>query len=412
MNTSDLAARLQHDQKIRGLEARDSVFVLHTYSNVQDFEGLSSTPGPSRKFLPLPAARVVTAVDRAADFALVARCARGYSFVVRTLVYSTKPHDKKYFSAENERHHHELVFLEAHLSEATAPLARGADAVCAFVNDELDARVLSELKECGVRLVVLRCAGFNHVDLDAAQKLGITIARVPAYSPYAVAEHAVALLLSLNRKIHRAHARVREANFSLHGFVGFDLHGRTVGVVGTGKIGQVFARIMTGFGCRVLATDKIPSQSCREMGVEYVELDELLQRSDVVSLHCPLNKETEHLIDARALSVMKDGAILINTGRGGLVDSKALIDALKSRHLGGVGLDVYEEEEELFFEDLSSDIVQDDVFMRLLTFPNVLITAHQGFFTEEALVNIAATTLGNLTAFETGRGKLYTVPES
>lgn len=328
---------------------------------------------------------------------------------MKVALFSSKPYDERFFQAENAKHGHEIRYLEAHLSSETAPLAAGSEAVCAFVNDRLDAEVLGILAASGVRLLALRSAGFNHVDLKAAERLGIAVARVPAYSPHAVAEHAVALLLSLNRKIHRAHARVREANFSLHGLVGFDLHGRTVGVVGTGKIGEVFARIMSGFGCHVLAVDKSENATCRAFGVEYVSLEALFRRSDVISLHCPLNQETEHIIDTRALGLMKKGVYLINTGRGGLVDTKALIVALKSQHVGGVCLDVYEEEENLFFEDLSSQIIQDDVFMRLLTFPNVLITAHQGFFTEEALSNIAATTLGNITAFATEKGELHLV---
>lgn len=330
---------------------------------------------------------------------------------MKVALFSSKPYDEEFFRRENVKHGHELRYLEAHLSKETAALASGDEAVCAFVNDHLDAEVLGILADSGVRLLALRSAGFNHVDRKAAERLGITVTRVPAYSPHAVAEHAVALLLSLNRKIHRAHARVREANFSLQGLIGFDLHGRTVGVIGTGKIGAIFARIMTGFGCHVLGVDKTESAACRAFGVEYVSLEELFRRSDVISLHCPLSQETEHLIDARALGVMKKGVYLINTGRGGLVDTKALIVALKSQHVGGVCLDVYEEEEELFFEDLSSQVIQDDVFMRLLTFPNVLITAHQGFFTEEALANIAATTLGNITAFESGSGALHLVPQ-
>lgn len=329
---------------------------------------------------------------------------------MKLALYSTKPYDEAFFRRANEGHEHDLSFFETHLNEATAPLAQGSGAVCAFVNDDLSASTLKKLAEVGVQLLVLRSAGFNHVDLVEAGRLGLRVARVPAYSPHAVAEHTVALLLSLNRKIHRAYARVREANFSLHGLIGFDLNQRTIGVVGTGAIGAVFAKIMVGFGCRVLAYDPEPNDACEEFGVEYVELPELFHRADVVSLHCPLNQKTQHLIDERALSSMNPGTILINTGRGGLVDTKALIVALKSRHIGGVGLDVYEEEEELFFEDLSTDIIQDDVFMRLLTFPNVLITAHQGFLTEEALHNIAETTLTNVTSFEKGRGPFHEVP--
>lgn len=329
---------------------------------------------------------------------------------MKVSLYSSKPYDETFFRAANEAHDHELRFLEAHLNQTTALLAEGSDVVCAFVNDDLSAPVLEKLSQVGVKLLVLRSAGFNHVDLAEAARLGLRVARVPAYSPHAVAEHAVALLSSLNRKIHRAYARVREANFSLQGLIGFDLNQRTIGVVGTGSIGAVFAKIMLGFGCRVVAYDPSPSDPCRQLGIEYIPLEQLLGIADVISLHCPLTPQTQHLVDARALAMMKPGALLINTGRGALVDTKALIVALKSRHVGGVGLDVYEEEEGLFFEDLSTDIIQDDVFMRLLTFPNVLITAHQGFFTEEALRNIAETTLTNVTSFESGRGTFHEVP--
>lgn len=327
---------------------------------------------------------------------------------MRVTVFSAKPYDRAFLEAANSGAH-DLSFVEVHLTEATAKLADGSRAVCAFVNDELHGEVLKQLTGAGVELVALRCAGFNHVDLAEAHRLGMTVARVPAYSPHAVAEHAVALLLSLNRKIHRAYARVREANFALTGLVGFDLHGKTVGVIGTGKIGHNFCRIVAGFGCSVVAVDQLEDPDLMELGVRYVELDQLLAESDVISLHCPLTKQTAHLIDDRALRLTKPGVVLINTGRGGLVDTKALIESLKTGHLGGVGLDVYEEEEDLFFEDLSAAIIQDDVFMRLLTFPNVLITAHQGFFTKEALQNIAETTVANLTAFESGTGQLHQV---
>lgn len=328
--------------------------------------------------------------------------------------YSTKSYDRGSFrdikASRAEFANHHFHFLEIPLDQATAELARGSEAVCVFVHDHLDRKVLEILKENGTRIVALRCAGFNNVDLDAAQQLEITIARVPAYSPHAVAEHAVALILGLNRHLHRAHARVREGNFSLRGLMGFDLNGKTVGVVGTGKIGAVFTRIMHGFGCRLLGHDPFPSAECEALGMRYVDLPELLQESKIVSLHCPLTKDTQHLIDHDALEKMQDGAMLINTGRGALVHTQAVIDALKSRKLGALGLDVYEEEDELFFQDLSEEIIQDDLFMRLLTFPNVMVTAHQGFFTAEALHNIAETTLRNLTAFETGEGELHQVP--
>lgn len=319
---------------------------------------------------------------------------------MRVAVYSAKPYDVRFLTAANTGH--ELVFLEPRLSVETALLAADADAVCAFVNDDLGEAVLGELGRLGVRHIALRSAGFNHVDLQAAQRLGITVTRVPGYSPYAVAEHAVALLMALVRKTHRAYNRVREGNFSLNGLLGFDLHGKTVGVVGTGQIGTVFARIMTGFGCRVVAFDPYPSDACRELGVEYVELEQLLSVSDIISLHLPVTPQTQHLIDAPKIALMRDGVTVINTSRGSLIDTPAVIEALKSGKIGLLGLDVYEEEGDLFFEDLSNSVLSDDVFSRLLTFPNVIITGHQAFFTAEALENIATTTIGNLTAAERG----------
>lgn len=287
---------------------------------------------------------------------------------MRILFFSSHRYDEDSFRAAQARSGHgfELVFQRAHLDVHTAPLAAGFEVVCPFVNDCLDADVLAVLAAGGTRLIALRSAGFNHVDLAAAQRLGLTVARVPAYSPHAVAEHAVGMILALNRRLHRACNRTREGDFSLDGLLGFDLAGKTVGVVGTGQIGQVFARIMAGFGCRLLAFDPFPQAA---LGVTYVPLPALLAQSDIVSLHCPLNADTHHLIDARALASMKMGAMLINTSRGGLIDSPALIDALKSGQLGHLGLDVYEEEADLFFEDRSADVLQDDVLARLLTFP-------------------------------------------
>lgn len=321
---------------------------------------------------------------------------------MRVAVYNAKSYDQQFLSAANVGHGHDLVFLEPRLSVETAPLAAGANAVCAFVNDDLGDAVLAELAGLGVQHIALRSAGYNHVDLRAADRLGITVTRVPGYSPHAVAEHAVALLMTLVRKTHRAYNRVREGNFSLVGLTGFDLHGKTVGVVGTGQIGTVFARIMSGFGCRVLAFDPYPNDECRELGVQYVELDQLLGESHVVSLHLPLTPQSRHFIDADRIAQMRDGVTLINTSRGPLVDTVAVIDALKSGKIGLVGLDVYEEEADLFFDDLSDRVLRDDVFTRLLTFPNVVITGHQAFFTVEALQSIAATTIGNLTAAEGG----------
>lgn len=318
-------------------------------------------------------------------------------------VFSTKPYDRRFLDEAN-RGVHRLIYLESRLTIQTSASAMGAGGVCAFVNDELDADVLNKLFASGVRLVALRCAGFNNVDLQAATRLGMVIARVPEYSPHAVAEHAVALILALNRKIHRAYARVREGNFALDGLMGFDLHERTVGIVGTGKIGTVMARIMRGFGCRIMALDPYPNDTCRQLGVEYVELSELLAQSDVVTLHCPLTPATFHLINADSLAQARPGAMFINTSRGAVIDTRAMIAALKSGKIGALGLDVYEEEADLFFENLSNVVIQDDVFARLLTFPNVLITGHQGFFTSDALSAIAEVTMRNIDEFaRTGR---------
>lgn len=321
---------------------------------------------------------------------------------MKVVVYSARGFDRRFLGEANARHGHELVFVEAPLTTVTAPLAAGAPAVCAFVNDRLDAPILRLLAASGTRVVVLRSAGFNHVDLAAADSLGLVVLRVPAYSPHAIAEHTVALILTLDRKIHRAHARVREQNFALDGLLGFDLHGRTVGIVGTGKIGEIVARIMTGFGCRILAADLAPSPECQRLGVTYVPVEELFARSDIVTLHCPLTPATRHLVDARAIERMKPGVMLVNTSRGAVVDTAAVIEGLKSGRIGHLALDVYEEEADIFFRDLSDEVLQDDVFARLLTFPNVLVTAHQAFFTQEALSSIAETTLGNVTDFARG----------
>jgi D-lactate dehydrogenase len=328
---------------------------------------------------------------------------------VRIAVFSTKNYDRQALDEANARHHHELEYFDARLTASTVSLAGGFDAVCPFVNDDVSAEVIATLRAGGVRLLTLRSAGFNHVDLRAAAEHEVVVARVPAYSPHAVAEHAAGLILTLNRHFHRAFARVREGNFSLEGLVGFDLYGKTVGVVGTGKIGAVFCRIMQGFGCHVLAHDPQPNQEVRDLGVRFVELDELFGSSDIIALHLPLTPETYHLVDSHAVERMKKGAMLINTSRGGLVDTRAVIHGLKTGRIGALGLDVYEEEADLFFEDLSGKVIQDDVFARLLTFPNVLITGHQGFFTREALANIAETTLANATGFETGRGTVHEV---
>jgi D-lactate dehydrogenase len=319
---------------------------------------------------------------------------------MRMILFSSRQYDSDTFAEANAAHHYELHFQESHLDAETAVLADGFEVVCPFVNDTVDAAALERLHQGGTRLIALRSAGFNHVDLAVAQRLGIPVLRVPAYSPYAVAEHAVGLILALNRRLPRAAARTREGDFSLHGLLGFDLHGKTVGVIGTGTIGRVFGRIMAGFGMQVLAYDPgTPAQDLLALGARYVPLETLLGESDVVSLHCPLVPDTYHLIDEAALTKMKRGAMLINTGRGGLVESNALIGALKTGQLGNLGLDVYEEEGGLFFEDHSHLPLQDDVLARLLMFPNVIVTAHQAFFTREAMNEIAQTTLGNVAAW-------------
>jgi D-lactate dehydrogenase len=323
---------------------------------------------------------------------------------MRVAVFGARSYDRRHLSAANERHGHELVFLDAGLDLATASLARGAGAVCAFVNDRLDAEVLGALKEHGVGLVALRSAGYNNVDLQAAEALGLPVVRVPAYSPHAVAEFTIGLLLALDRKIHRAWARTREDNFALDGLVGRNLYGRVAGVVGTGRIGALVAKTLRcGFGCEVLAADPYPDPEVQAMGVRYVAREELLATSDIVTLHCPLTPETRHLINAEMLERAKPGLVIVNTSRGALIDTPALIAALKSRKLSGVALDVYEQEGDLFFRDLSGEIIQDDVFKRLLTFPNVLVTGHQAFLTEEALDAIAETTLANISAAQEGR---------
>lgn len=315
--------------------------------------------------------------------------------------FDTHSFEREQFDSLNHSFGHDITYLEPRLTDATAKLAQGHDVVCSFANDRVDEAALKTLHACGVKLVALRSAGFNHVDLKAAQALGIPVVRVPAYSPYSVAEHAMALILSLNRKVHKAYYRVREGNFSLNGLVGFDLHSKTVGIIGTGRIGAAFARICHGFGSRVLAYDILPDRVLSsELGLKYVPLEELYRESDIISLHCPLNAETRHIIDDKSLRAMKPGVMLINTGRGALIETKALIDALKKEHIGAAGLDVYEEEEGVFFQDLSSKVLQDDQLARLLTFSNVLVTSHQGFLTIDALRNIADTTLQNISDFQ------------
>lgn len=323
--------------------------------------------------------------------------------MLQTTVFDTKPYDREALESASAAGGIDWRFLEARLSAETAAAAQGARAVCIFVNDHADRPCLEILASLGVKHLALRCAGFNDVDLAAAKALGFTVTRVPAYSPYAVAEHAVGLLLALNRKIPRAVNRVRDLNFSLAGLVGFDLHGKTAGIFGTGKIGRITAQILRGFGMRVLASDSFPDADwARQYGVEYTSATTLARECEVISLHTPLTPETHHIICRETLELMKPGTILINVSRGALVDTTALIEALKSGRLGGVALDVYEEEEGVFFEDLSGQILQDDQLARLLTFPNVIITAHQAFLTHEALAEIARVTVANLIAVDRG----------
>jgi len=328
---------------------------------------------------------------------------------MKVAVYSTKSYDQHFLHAAAIDSGHELVFFDTRLSLETVSLSQDCSAVCAFVNDDLGSTVLLRLAEQGIALVALRCAGFNNVDLNAAQKLGITVTRVPAYSPHAVAEHTVAIALALNRHIHRAFSRVRDGNFALDGLLGFDFHGRTVGVIGTGKIGYEFAKIMTGFGCDILAFDVHPNPDCVALGVKYLSLPEIFQAADIVSLHCPLTPDTHHLIDDAAIEQMKEGVMIINTSRGAVIDTNAVIRGLKRGKIGRLGLDVYEEEADFFFEDLSNRIISDDTLARLLTFPNVLITGHQAFFTEEALSCIAETTITSLNQFERNESCAFAV---
>lgn len=322
---------------------------------------------------------------------------------MKMAVFSAKVYDREFLTEANQSAGHELTFFEPHLDISTVQLAAGYNAVCVFTNDTLDEEVLQALAHAKVKVIALRCAGYNNIDLEAAQQLGITMVRVPAYSPYAVAEHAVGMMLTLNRKFHKAYNRVREGNFKLDCLLGFDFHGKTVGIVGTGKIGTVAANIMKGFGCRVLAYDPAPNILFEEHGIHCVSLPELLKQSDIISLHCPLTPQTYHLINDETLSQMKDGVMIINTSRGGIIDTKAIIRGLKAGKVGYLGLDVYEEEADIFFEDLSDKCMEDDVFARLMTFPNVLITGHQAFFTQEAMANIAQTTLNNISQVERGQ---------
>lgn len=329
---------------------------------------------------------------------------------MKTAVFSARRYDQALLAEANRAAGHELLFIQDRLTAETAALARGCAAVCVFVNDCVDAEVLQRLADQGTRLVATRSTGYNHIDAAAAGRLGVAVVRVTDYSPHSVAEFAVGLLLAVNRKIARASMRTREGNFELDGLMGFDLHGKTVGVIGTGKIGSIFARVMLGFGCAVLGHDTHPDPAFEQSGGRYVPVRELLAGSDVISLHCPLTEETHHIVDAASLAQVKRGAILVNTSRGGLVDTEAAVQALKSGQLGGLAIDVYEQEASLFFQDLSSTIITDDVIQRLVSFPNVIVTGHQAFFTVEAIGQIMATTLGSITAFERGEPLLHRIP--
>jgi len=321
---------------------------------------------------------------------------------IKAAVFGTQSYDRNFLEQANRAHRFQISYFEASLNPSTCKLAHQFDVVCVFVNDELSRAVIEELWQHGTKLIALRCSGFNNVDLKAAEAIGMKVCRVPAYSPAAVAEHAVALMLALNRKIYRSHNRVRESNFSLEGLLGFSMEGLTAGIVGTGAIGRNVIRILQGFGMKVVAHDPFPNEDCRKMGVQYVDLNELYAQSDIISLHLPLARETYHLIGKEAIGQMKTGVMLINTSRGALIDTREVIRGLKSGRIGYLGLDVYEEEGDLFFQDLSNTVIQDDVFARLLTFPNVVISAHQAFFTREALTVIAETTLKNIADFFNG----------
>lgn len=321
---------------------------------------------------------------------------------MRVAMFSTKDYDREYFERYGVHQDFQIEYFDTSLTNRTVSLTKGFEVICVFVNDHLDKKTLKAIHDNGVRLIAFRCAGFNNIDLEAAKRYQIRVVRVPAYSPEAVAEHSMALILTLNRKTHKAYNRIREGNFSLHKLIGFNLHQKTVGVVGTGNIGAAFCRIVKGFGCRILAYDLYPSEILISEGVEYKSLEELFAQSDILSLHCPLTSETQHLINKQAIDTMKKGIMLINTSRGGLIKTSEVIDALIQQKIGYLGIDVYEQEENLFFKDLSEDIIPDEDLLRLNSFPNVLITAHQAYFTKESMTEIAITTLNNIKAFQLG----------
>jgi D-lactate dehydrogenase len=319
---------------------------------------------------------------------------------MKIAVFSTKPYDQEYFEKYSNENDYTFSFFETALNKTTANLSDGFDVICAFVNDKVDKNTIEVLANNGIRLIAMRCAGFNNVDIQSAKKHQIKVVRVPAYSPEAVAEHSVALIMTLNRKTHKAYNRVREGNFSLKNLIGFNLHGKVVGVIGTGQIGIAFCKIMKGFGCRLLAYDIAESQALLDMGVEYLPMEEVFQQADIISLHCPLNQSTKHMVNKGSLEQMKDGVMIINTSRGALINTADAIEGLTKKKIGYLGIDVYEQEENLFFEDLSESIIQDDDILRLNSFPNVLITSHQAYFTKEAMDQITVITLDNIRAFE------------
>lgn len=322
--------------------------------------------------------------------------AKKTSITPKVTFFSTQAYDKVFFEKHNIDYGYELDFFDTQLNEQTAKLIQDTDVVCVFVNDVVNESVIKRLAKKNVKIIALRCAGFNNVDLEAAKKLGIRVCRVPAYSPEAVAEHAMAMILTLNRKTHKAYNRVREQNFSLNGLLGFDLRGKTVGIIGTGNIGKAFAKIVKGFGCNVLAYDIVTDAEMEKDGVTFVSIDTIFKESDVISLHCPLNEQTKHIVNKKSIASMKDRVMIVNTSRGGLIETASAIEGLKEGKIGYLGIDVYEQEEKLFFRDLSADIIQDDAIQRLMSFPNVLVTAHQAFFTSEALTQIALVTFGNI----------------
>ena len=324
---------------------------------------------------------------------------------MKVAVFSAEPYDREFLNAANNntKAGHELIYFDTRLEPKTAALVHGCQGICAFVNDDLGQATLKVLADRGVKLIALRCTGFNNVDLSLAKELGIKVTRVTSYSPYSVAEFAAGMIQTLNRKIHKSYDRTREDNFSLKGLMGFDLHGRTVGIIGTGKIGMIFAQIVNGFGCNLLAYDLYPNSKFEAMdNAHYVELSELFANSDIISLHCPLTEENHHLINEKTIAQMKQGMMLINTSRGALIDTKAVIKGIKSGKIGHLGIDVYEDEKDIFFHDLSDTIIQDDTFQLLQSYPNVLITSHQAYFTENAMNDIANTTIENMTDFEQG----------